>query len=217
MHPGIRIVNEGSRGCGNRKLGGLYLVFDGPVSSCGKLPIPFEICPCCGEGIRFSRSPKWIEQPERLWNAYDCKRAKFEGGCSACPMSNAYESGPALLIWVGKKYYETPRKFVQESIAQGISRRIQSVPRGFEVGKTWVLLAHEQAVEINREITDVDEGEPVYQAGIFGMMKPSRIEIIVTGNESDEEIEKLLERGLTPVKITKPQPEKVETTQEQLL
>jgi hypothetical protein len=37
--------------------------------------------------------------------------------------------------------------------------------------------------------------------GIFRIFKPDRVEVIVTGNESDEVIEDYLKRGLSPVKV----------------
>jgi hypothetical protein len=193
MHPGVVIRYEGERGCGRRKTGGLYLVADGPARGCGKLPIPLEVCPCCGQGFKPSRAPQWIEQPERLWNSLDCD----DGRCSTCPMSNAFESGPALMIWVGEKYYKTSMDFTKESALMGISRRIKHIPQKFKVGETWVLLAHRKAVEI----APLFSAKPHWQPGIFAMFLPQRIEIIIRGDEPDSVIDGYIERGLTPVLI----------------
>lgn len=211
MHPGIVIREEGSRGCGRRKSGGMYLVCDGPARGCCKMPIPLEVCPCCGQGIKPSRAPQWLEQPERLWRDIDCTAG--EDRCSTCPLSNAYETGPALLVWVGEKYYNSSQDFIRESRIMGISRRIKTVPRNFIVGQTWVLLAHRKAIELGGAFSK----EPQWQPGIFSMFKPERIEIIVTGNEPDSVIDGYLERGLTPVLIKRDESKADAHKQEALL
>ena len=38
---------------------------------------------------------------------------------------------------------------------------------------------------------------------IFGMFKPNRIEYVCNGNETEGELDRLLERGLTPVIVKK--------------
>jgi len=58
--PEIEVRYESKRGCGWRKPGGLYLMADGPAELCGKLPIPLEICPSCGGGIKLSRGWTWV-------------------------------------------------------------------------------------------------------------------------------------------------------------
>ena len=77
----------------------------------------------------------------------------------------------------------------------GVSRRIPAVPKGFEVGKTWVLLAHR------------DHPDPDAESGklpmIFHAFQPVRIEKVLRGNESDEEIDAIVKRGMTPVLVTR--------------
>lgn len=194
LHPGIIVRSENERGCGRRSVGRMYLVSDGRARNCGKMPVPLEVCPCCGQGIKPSRAPQWLEQPERLWSNLDCT----DGGCSTCPLSNAYETGPALLVWVGEKYYKTPQDFRHESKYMGISRFIRHIPRNFVLGETWVFLAHRKTIKL-QSVFD----EPTYQPGIFSVFKPSRIEIIVDGTESHDKIDSYLKRGLTPVLIEK--------------
>lgn len=226
MHAGITVVNEGARGCGFRKVGGMYLVSDGPVSGCGKLPVPLDAlnvfeCPCCGErtqlppdyGIRLSRAPRMLHNPELLWRGLPCASSGRNGMCTTCPLSNAYETGPALLVTVGETYYATPEDFAKESRQMGISRRIPQVPQGFVVGETWVLLAHSKAIsKVEMQDRDPETGqlymEPkpvtVYSAGVFSMFRPRRIEIVVDGTEPDEKIDDMLKRGLTPVLVHNP-------------
>lgn len=206
MHSSIKVISEGRRGCGYRKVGGLYLRFDGATKDCGKLPVPLEVCPCCGEGIRPSRAPRMLQRPYRLWENLSCR----SGGCFTCPLADSVEITNALLIWIGEKYYPTPENFIAESHRQGISRRINSIPQNFIVGESWVLLAHKKAIALPT-VTDTNlpglfagmcaDGEQQYQAGIFSVFKPDRIEIVVSGNESDEVIEGYLKRGLMPVFI----------------
>lgn len=198
MHAGIVVrPYEGRRGCGIRnRAGRMYLCFDGGTRGCGKMPIPLTTCPCCGNGFRYSRAPIWIEQPERLWENLSCA----SDSCKSCPLSTAYETGPALLMWVGETFYRTAGDFNKEAFSMGISRYIQHVPRRFKLGKTWVLLAHQKS----QDIGGVFDTKPHWVSGIFGMFKPQRIEIMVTGDEPDSVIDNYIERGLTPVLINKP-------------
>jgi len=195
MHPAIIVRTDHERGCGFRKKGGIYLVCDAPARHCGKMPIPLGICPCCGQGIKPSRAPLWIEQPERLWESIPCECSPDV--CRNCPMSRAYETGAALLIWVGSKFYPTTEEFNRESRLMGISRRIAHIPKNFQVGETWVLLAHRNAIDA----APVMSAHPDWKPGIFAMFQPTRLEIVVRGDEPDDVIEDYIKRGLTPVMI----------------
>lgn len=212
MHSAIRLVSEGRRGCGYRKPGGLYLIAEGEAQGCGKLPVSLAAlnrCPHCGQplpedyGVRPSRAPRILANPELLWRDISCK----VGGahCLNCPLSAGYETGPALLLWIGESFYPTYQDFIDESKRMGISRRISVVPKEFEVGRTWVLLAHPKV--IRRNMTTRSSQLPfmpdqlVFDPGVFGVFRPTRIEVVVTGDESDEEIEAMLKRGLSPVKV----------------
>lgn len=196
MHSAVIIKNEQPRKCGTRKVGGLYLVSDGEAQGCGKMPIPFEVCPCCGGGIKPSRAPEWIKEPTRLWEDLACTAHRQ---CISCPVAPGRDMGPALLIWVGEKYYGKPIEFIKEAALQGISRRIAAVPKGFKVGITWVLLAHRKAVELPIDLFNPDDSPDPFQPGLFRIFKPTRIEVICDGKESDDLIESYLSRGLTPV------------------
>lgn len=178
----IKTVIEGKRGCGYRKKGGLYLVSGSGSSACGKLPIPLTVCPCCGAGIKFSRGFTWINSD--LFEFAICERLPYT--CDLCPAN--FEPGAKLgLLWIGEVYYKTTFDFDKEASLRGISRRIAAVPRGFKVGETWIALAHIKAID----------GKP----GIFSFFKPSRIEYVITGKETDDELNELEKRGLTIVKV----------------
>ena len=194
MDSRIQIRKEGKRGCGFRnKKGALYLVDLDPANfrQCGKLPFALGPCPVCGEGIRPSRQWVWVEADAVLASARKKPCAQEElDGCPGCPLDLAAKIGKAGLLWIGDKYY-TPASFTKEAKAMGISRRVAFVPKGFQVGKTWVLLAHIRAVH---------DGSAL-RPGIVTAFQPKAIEIICDGKESAEEIQAYEVRGLTPVFI----------------
>lgn len=208
MDSRIKVVQDHKRGCGWRsKPKSLYFRSDGLSMGCGRLPIELEVCPCCGRGIKQSRQFQWVEADEIIRQA-EHTPCKTPNACELCPIGRALnggELGRAGLIWVGEMHYPTPEDYVEESRKYGVSRRINmdQVPRGFEIGKTWILLAHSKA------IVKAEFGQPVeYKGGIFSMFKPDRIEVICDGTETEEEVDRYLERGLTPVFV-----ERVEDTQ----
>ena len=192
---------EGKRGCGYRKIGGLYLVGTGMAAVCHRLPFPLDVCPVCGAGIHFSRGFTWVE-PRSLLGI--CPTA---GSCKCpvdiCPVYHP-PAGRAGLLWVGQKYY-SPESFVREAEQMGVSKRIAQVPREFKVGETWIYLAHKHAVT-NRTIEKTDLGfgvetdNPDSGPGIFYAFRPQHIEKLIRESDAtDETIEKLNKRGITPV------------------
>jgi hypothetical protein len=187
---------EAKRGCGYRKVGGLYLVSDkSAMMPCCKLPIILKICPCCGQGIKQARGWTWIDPQQ--WLAKLCEGSKMQS--ALCPAANPEQFGnKAGLLWIGEAFYKTPADFIQEAQTLGISRRIFSVPRGFEVGKHWVFFAHPNVLN---HIPGAEPQEKV--AGIFHMFKPTRIEKIITQSMADDEelMEDLLKRKITPVVV----------------
>ena len=165
------MASEAKRGCGYRKVGGLYLVSGKLGVPCCKMPIPLCICPACGQGIKQARGWTWVS-PTLLFGIGGC----IEDRGTICPAANPTLLGErAGLLWIGKAFYKTPDEFQAEAATLGVSRRIASVPRGFEVGKTWVLFAHPEAVQ-------TDEGK---KAGIFRIFLPERIEKIVKQSDYD--------------------------------
>lgn len=172
------------RKCGKRKPGGLYLRAEKVVfRACGRLPTDLDVCPTCGEGFPYSRRPRWIEPTKIL---PECERPDCAISCSLAALP---EKG--LLLWIGASHYPTPESWVEEARSQGVSRRIQSVPRGFSIGETWVFAAH-----IAARRSDGSEGP-----AIFAAFRPTAIEYVVRGDETDEELEALRKRGITPVRV----------------
>ncbi len=229
MHPAIQIREDQRRGCGWRKAGGMYLVSGGRALPCGKLPVPLSIlntCPHCGVelptgyGVRVSRAPRMLYEPENLWKDLSCRKSLLDLGsfmsfelkllCGLCPLRDGNKIGPALLVWVGEKFYPEPVDFVRESQKMGISRRITSVPKDFVAGKTFVLLAHVKACHVYEKVSDVlpdpfvvVDTEPKFEPGIFSIFKPEAIEVVVTGDEPDDVIDDYVKRGLQPVRVRK--------------
>jgi hypothetical protein len=186
----IRVSAEGPRGCGYRKVGGLYLVSDGPGVACGRLPLRVEHCRVCGAGIKPARGWTWINPQELFDEREPCEQPH----CYLCPVSGPPER--AGLIWIGRQHYKTPRDFTREAEQMGCSRRIVAVPKDFKLGETWVFLAHREAiVRLNAK------DETVHLPGIFHIFRPSRIEQVVAhdAEDEDEEIQALRKRGIEPV------------------
>jgi hypothetical protein len=106
--------------------------------------------------------------------------------------------GRCGLIWVGEAFYPTTSAFNAEAHEVGLSRRITTVPHGFVVGETWVLLAHRKAIQ--KEETAIGK-PPEFIPGIFRIFRPASVEIVVSGDEPDAVIEDYIKRGLSPVKV----------------
>jgi hypothetical protein len=189
---------EARRGCGYRKIGGMYLVSDGQAMACDRLPILLEVCPCCGGGIKQSRGWTWVDLNLLVDGHHDgCRCELF------CPLCHRTEKmGKCGLLWIGAKFYHSPRDFEREAAEQGISRRIAAIPRGFKVGETWILLAHPEAVRTAEEVADggLFGQREVFKPGIFSIWKPQRIEKILPESLRDgDEAKELVETGITPV------------------
>jgi hypothetical protein len=179
-----------ARGCGRRKPGGLYLVAPGADEPCNRLPIPLKRCPTCDHGIKFSRSWTWVNGAALL-AMKPCDGNPAD--CLTCPLSDAAAVGQEKvgLLWVGEQHYPTPVDFTEEAMELGVSRRIKTVPRDFVVGETWVWLAHNHCIPT----------EDAWIAGVFRIFRPQAIEYVVKGDETEKELEKLIDRGITPVRV----------------
>ena len=181
---------EQKRGCGYRKVGGMYLVCGGAGVVCDRLPFLLKVCPVCGAGIKFSRGFTWVEPFPLLGGMHENCKDEIK----PCPVCNpdvfTVHGEKYGLMWVGGNSY-TPESFMFESQKMGISKRIATVPRNFKVGETWVLLAHKK-VKTNGEKT----------SAIFSAFKPTKIEKLITKSQATEEaLKKLGKQGITPVVV----------------
>lgn len=213
---------EAKRGCGYRKIGGLYMVGGGIGVPCDRLPFELTVCSCCGQGIKQARGWTWVDvakffngphllpvgigsvaPPEKLWNCY-CNGSK-------CPLCFHPETlGKAGLLWIGEKFYKTPNQFVKEGVELGFSRRISAVPQRFKIGETWVLLAHGKAVSKAVETHDADGAHFKMELvpGIFYVWLPQRIEKILPESlRVTIEHGKLEKRGITAVFVPDDDPD----------
>lgn len=200
----IQTVFDIPRECGWRKPGGLYLRLDGrPWKDCGRMPIQLDVCHVCGSGYRRSRIPYWIDGDRLVAHLPDCPGDPTQ--CRNCLLSGRFPLGQVLLLWVGEKYYPTPALLTSEAQKQGISRRINTIPRGFEIGQTWVFLAHNKAIQTTKtgEKIHGTSGSTniVYAPGIFAMFRPERIEYVIKEDDPQGKLEALTEKGITLVRI----------------
>jgi hypothetical protein len=209
----MRSSVEAARGCGYRQPGGLYLVADEPSEACPKLPVETSTCPCCGVGIRPARGYTWVDADMLLKPE---KHGSIEHDV-LCPLGSGRSLGRAGLIWIGERFYPSPAAFLSEASRMGISRRITAVPRDFEIGETWVLLAHKRAIQqrcdhceeyarggglwADAECEECGGDGVLWKPGVFTLFQPSAIEYIVRGDETDEELEALEKRGIEPVEV----------------
>ena len=184
MNIEITTCFEEERGCGYRQEGGLYLVSGKRFSGCGKMPVRLDVCPTCSHGIKPSRGWTWVNATQLL--DVTCTYSV----CLGCPAR--LDLGRAGLLWIGGRYYKTVESFADEANRLGVSRRLASVPKDFELGKTWVLLAHREAVA---------NPDGTKSAGIFGVFMPERIEYVVKTDDSPDKLERLVKRGISLVRV----------------
>lgn len=212
---------EKRRGCGYRKIGGIYLVSEPGGMPCDRLPLILDVCPVCSHGFKQSRGWTWVDVNGLVGGVHrDCTDT------FPCPLCMATsEMGRAGLLWIGEKFYKTPAEFDSEAAELGVSRRIKSIPRGFKVGETWVLLAHPKTTKkpcepcestgfvkepestepsslLGETCKDCDGKGYTYAPAIFKVWRPSRIEKLLPeslrGSEEQAELEK---RGISCVFI----------------
>lgn len=198
---------ESIRGCGFRKVGGVYLVGGGMGRRCDRLPYELKICPICSAGVKFTRGFQWIN-----WEKYAGQHIPTETatGRTDAPYLNAKcscpedcpicypntQHQPYGLMWVGSEY--TPESFTIEAALLGVSKRIPSgqIPRNLKLGESWVILAHNSACGTRTLEDGKEEGIP----GVFYAFKPLRIEKIIWESDAKPELlEELEKRGITPV------------------
>jgi hypothetical protein len=190
---------ERARGCGYRKPGGLYLVGPQQWIPCCKLPFELSVCPVCNQGIHPGRGWEWIDF--QIFRASSTCAEDYgpseliKRDCSV--WSNRGKLG---LLWIGERFYPSAAHFAQEARVMGISKRLGQIPRDLVIGETWVALAHRKAiVDYSNGMTADTIG---YKPGIFSLFIPTAIEYILTGKETEEQLDQLEKRGLKLVRVT---------------
>jgi hypothetical protein len=159
------------------------------------LPLELTTCAGCGRPWHQTRGWTFVDVGE-LFRGVPCRRPP--GACDECLLQVA--TGRAGLLWVGQSHYRTCEDFLAESRRLGVSKRIPNLPDWWTIGWSIVLLAHPRAMQ---------PGTSVTQAGVFAALIPTRVEYVITGDESAEDLERLAGLGFTLVRVTRssfPQP-----------
>ena len=222
---------EERRGCGWRKVGGIYLVGGYISVPCDRMPFPLETCPVCGGGIKVGRGYTKIN-PYRLWGPHDGQpldhhvdiRAVCHDRFRPCFICDPRDE-IALLMNVGEGYYKTPEDFMAEARRLGISKRIPFIPKELKLGETVVYLAHPRACEVKvpavmqQAMAIVEESETKQprlmeaernekKLGIFCAFIPQRIEKLIKESEATPEtIEALKKRNITTIPVPDDDPD----------
>lgn len=161
------MAGEARRGCGYRKVGGLYLVGGSISIPCDRLPFRLESCPVCGSGVHLSRAMTEInplklfgthDKLEVLTGFLDGDHGRIQKNCKdpfrPCLMCDPTEK-PAYIMLVGEKFYPTPDDFRREAQELGISKRIPFVPKSMVLGETVIYLAHNKACTVFESADEV--------------------------------------------------------------
>lgn len=186
------------RACGKRIPGGLYFIGDVPEDDLnGWLP---RACRCkCG--VKFLKGSRNVQKfipydayPELRPESKDPRKfASFK------PEEETY------VVTIGVNNYPTVEDYINEAKEQGISCYVKELLRGFKVGISWIFLLHPNC--FRREVIQ-DEGElfakpkTVKEPGIIAVFKPKAIQYVCKGDESDEFLLGLAEKGVTPVNVS---------------
>jgi hypothetical protein len=159
----------------------------------------------------------WIDGDAILAAAPEC-RLQQSVTCATCTLSNM-KLGKCGLLWIGESFYKTPGEWTDEAVKLGISRRISAVPNDFVLGETFVMVAHSKAIPLPDNLCGISlnsfgvtcmrqkehdgECDALWDRapGVFQIFKPTAIEYVVKDGDSDEKLEKLVKRGITPVRI----------------
>ena len=194
---------EKERGCGYRKVGGMYLMAGKVSAPCDRLPFELTVCECCGEGYKQSRGIRYVQPTKMLGGThprYYSSGIKTHGCnclplCPACNPNDVFgEKGKAALMWIGAGHYPTPDDFIKEGAEQGISKRLSTVPKDFKIGETVVFFAHPKALLTYKEhgeqrainFGQTNHNEAEYLPGIICTCRPDKIEKLVLQSEYDD-------------------------------
>lgn len=223
------MATEARRGCGYRKAGGLYLTASlGNAEPCERLPVPLEVCPHCGQGIKQSRSSQWIPFQLLLDLARPCKTFRLpssEGGrlssasqhCTTCPLCLELRDlmrpvDQVLLLWVGEKFYPTVQDWSGEALKLGLSKRLPAIPKEFVPGATWLAVAHPKGIRKDAPAGDGEIGEKAdYTPAVFQFIRSGKIEVVVTPSMKKQRWVKALQKqwgdGLQLVEVPEDDPD----------
>lgn len=208
---------EAARGCGFRKIGGIYICADSPSEPCERLPLPLLHCPTCKQGVKHSRGFSWITREYLFAHANPCDPIRaIEHQHDACPvckpslLAHDQPGDKSGLIWIGVQHY-SPGQWLDEALELGVSRRVPAIPRGMVIGKTRVFAAHKHGLNLQKKLMEgapeIEKGDLTKPAVIHSFIASS-VEVIVTDSllrreQAGEEkwLTKLIKQGATPVAV----------------
>jgi len=186
---------EEERGCGYRQVNSLYLVGEGLTIVCDRLPLVITPCPTCGEIIRFSRGIQKVK-PFNLWGNH--KSCQCDLCCPICK-PGIFQYINYYLMFVGNDY--TPESFVKEAHYMGVSKKIPFIPNGFDLNKSFILLARKNMIDKDSGYHPTGKGRKV--DAVFYGFRPIRIEFLISDEDATpEKLADLKEQGITPVIIS---------------
>jgi hypothetical protein len=172
-------ISELKRGCGYRKPAkdgvGIYLMGAGSWEPCERLPFQLQVCPACGEGVRFFPGVRWVTPSLLFDRQHDPKCEPTRAGHvhALCEICNP-RGEKAILVWVGEKFYRVPESFISEAKSMGISKKVNCLPPDLKIGQTRIFLAHKLAVIRPNQ-------QP--SAGIFGSFVPMSVDLVISDPE----------------------------------
>lgn len=220
---------DSKRGCGWRQPGGLYLVSSGEGVDCGKLPVPLTICPTCSGGIHFARSWTWVDGDALVASKVctfgtifpycdKCILVKSLGRCGLLWIGEKFYETPAdwtreaEKFGVSRRIPAVPREFVVGITIVLVAHRKAIKERCVVCdGRGTVVMpplrlndGEDEPPGPPRKVQCPDdrcEDGFVLTPGIFSAFIPTAVEYVTKGGETEEELEALVKRGLTPIKV----------------
>lgn len=148
------MAQESKRGCGYRKVGGLYLCGGYKSVPCDRLPFPLDACATCGGGIKVNKGFTKINPLALFGQHQGCQDREF-GLCFVCDPIDK----PAFIMLVGEQYYPKPGDFMKEALNVGVSKRIPFIPKDLKLGETVIYLAHHKACQVKKETAPAAQAE----------------------------------------------------------
>lgn len=111
---------ESKRGCGYRKVGGMYLVGGVISAPCDRLPYPLNVCPVCNQGIKVGRA--FTEKiPYDLFGIHK----NCQDSIIPCPMCHPHKNRTGIIMnWIKLLRYIFDRSYRVQRRAIKIRRRI---------------------------------------------------------------------------------------------
>ena len=198
----IETIEVEPRGCGLRQQGGFYLIGDMTSETSVFFPKKLE-CGCGMEVLRPSRSIQKFK-PGKMWHSL-----QIEGPANRLGITFK-EDDLAWACTIDKKNYKFPSDYFEEAQRMGISRRMNNGPlKQFKLGESWCFIIHDRAIRVGVEGADSDGADAQgYKPGFIGCFKPTAIQYVVIGNESESFLREQIKKGVTLVNVPGARPPK---------